>query len=1558
MNSLRCLPRALRQSQIPCARLLGRFLGAFFSHTRGWHYSVSFHEAAALSQSLLEIFSASASVMQFDKRKFQAVQNFQLTINRPDDKTFNHFRACLAMSTANARKNPMNVVDKPMTSQTPFILTEPTSLTNSCDDFHSCHFIHDDNSREVAVAEKAFTKCHVWGRFDRFVVVIRHFLLLFISFIASAEASIQIDFSHSYTGATNSLQNTGNITLAFTVDGSGNVTLNASCVFTGPAAYVDEFDGLVGTISDPSIWGKSFSIVLSSSGNGSLRISNSGNGLSVQGGNAERLDFSNEQITATVSAPGTDFKLLELDYAHATAVTDTKMSVAGIAYNLTGSGGAVDVSAQGINGTFTLDSSIDTDSQGFVLGGLSFDLLNIPLVASDTVVSFANSGTGFGPTPAFLLSGSNTATISLAFTINNTGVISLNASTTSTNSTFIATVNEWDSPNVGIVTDSWLLGKSFTLTGSSSVSGGNGNLSISELGGGGIGIQGENSNRVDGLNYGVGDASSTPETLTWILNAPAGLELAFKNWSYSEGAGGDIRVSIGTAISDFPNMTNATNTLTLPDVSLAHGQAISFKEITGVGATTGAGISGFSFAVLSSTTPPTGADGFDNGAGNLLWTNAANWNPEGVPSAPSDAIINGYNVSLNSPAPSNPDELLIFNGSLTLTGSGALSLRSMTIGRDLSKNARLVMNGSGVSFGYNGSSSTDEFVLGSAGTAESKPDNGGCEPLELGAAKLVLDQGTEWILDGSNFTGSFPIGYRFVLANFGSFSGSIAGLRTRNFNMPANRRLELVATSSSIYYEVISQTAAIGPNIILINVDDMAGGQHFGFEGRNCLTPALDTLSSTGIRFTLAMAASTVCGPSRYSLLTSRWPSRNTSSNFANLYPLGALGRFGVSDTDLEHDGQNIGAWLKQAGYRTGFVGKSHVLDDDLKNTAAWGAKGLLTYGKTLDPATNAAVNGAMQHNHRVVCQMMREHGFDYVDGFYHANLKELYSDKLNVHNQEWVTSRALRFIDENHDSRFFLYMAPTINHGPVNNNLDYTLRANKSYTSAGYLPNEDYSFMPTRQAIINQVNAAGKDLISARETWLDYSVQAIINKLNQHGVRNDTLIIFTSDHGEKTLYGPLVWGKSSLYDLGLKVPLVMNWPNGIVSPGRTYTELVSQADIVPTLLQMAGSSSLPTRPIDGVSLVPVLSGSNAVVRDDVFCEIGYARGVRTKNHKYIALRYTPAIHAQIASGYQWPEYNVNSQLTGGTIPRPYYVNNNGLGAGAASTNPTYFDDDQLYNMITDPNEDTNLYGQNPATSYALKKRLASYIGGISGRPFRQFSDPSREFSPTPTTTPAAPASLQIQFLAINSVKFDWVDAANSELGYVLRKKINGGNTQIIAELPPGSTTATVALDANVEDIVIEVASYNILGDSGINQDMLAPESWRYRTFATIDPSLSLPVSQWSRDADSDGVSTLWEYAFGTNPLLSASVLRPLQRMTSEAGNNYLEYLIPRDRRRGLQFFGSVSTDLSAWQSGAPHCMTVEDEPTHLLFRSATPVSSSAKQYIRAEMTDPPGGTP
>jgi autotransporter-associated beta strand protein len=1234
------------------------------------------------------------------------------------------------------------------------------------------------------------------------------------------------------------------------------------------------------------------------------------------------------------------------------------------------SGGTLNITGTFVSGTslrFGTSSAGLTSAQlnSITAGGIASFALNSDgylidapppeLVANDAVVGFASAVSG---STTFELAGSATSTITLTFSINNAGVIALDASTNATNSTFSTAVNAWDNSNVGSVADAALLGKTFNLTGTAS---GGGNLTVTGNNGGGIGIQGENSNRVDGLNYGTGGATSTPETLTWTLSAQPGLSLSFKNWSYVAGALSDIRVSNGTTNTDFANLVGTTGTSALSNFQLSDGESLTFKEIPDMATTDGAGISGFSFEVI-----PAAINEylFDNGGGNNLWTNSTNWYPNGAPASTADAIIDGYNVILNTAASSSIDELRIPNGSLTLSGTGALSMRAMTIGRDLTKTVRLVMDGSGVSFAYNGSSATDEFAVGSGATVETKPNSGGSEPLELGVAKLVLDTGAQWIVDGTN-AGSlaYNIGDRLVLANFGSFTGSTHAIRARNFDLPSNRCLKLVATGTTIYYEVASQAVPTGPNIIIINTDDQAADQHFSFDGRTCITPTLQSLVDTGIKFNAAFCASSVCGSSRYALLTSRWPSRNTSDNFITRYPLGTLGRFGVSDTELERDGQNIGAWLQQAGYRTGFVGKSHVLDDKLNFTSNWGAKGLITYAKTANPETDAAVNAAMQHNHRIVCQDMRALGFDYVDGFYHANLKELYSDKLNVHNQEWLTSRALKFIDENRSERFFLYMAPTLNHGPVNDTLTTDLRSDPRFTSAGFLPNEDYSFMPTRQAIIDEVkqklgitneNTQKDKLITARETWLDYSVKAIIDRLTTYGIRNDTLIIFTSDHGEKTLSTPLIWGKTSLYDLGLKVPMVMNWPNGITNPGRSYNELISHVDIGTTLLALTGASNLPTRPMDGVSLAPVFAGSSAAVRDDVFGEIGYARGVRTKTRKYIAVRYKPDIYAQIALGTGFPESNLNSQPTGGTVPRPYYLDNTGLGAGVATTNPTYFDDDQLYNLSTDPNENTNIYGQEPATAYDLKKRLAYYIGSIPDRPFRKFSDSSREFSPKPTSAPTQPGSgsVAMAFNSLNQVQLTWTDAANSELGYVIRKTVNGGTPVIVGEYPPGTTTAAVNLDSGVEDILLQVASYNEVGDTAVNKDLLSPEPWRDRTFYGVSkPS-------WSSDADGDGVTMLMEYAAGTNPLSASSVARPEMRMTTESSNRFLEYVLPRSSRRGTQFRGAVSTDLSTWQSGSPHCTIVETGTSQMIFRSATPVSGAARQFIRAEMIDAPTDQP
>ena len=103
------------------------------------------------------------------------------------------------------------------------------------------------------------------------------------------QAQVTVDFSHS-NGTAGAAQNTGDITLAFTVDGAGNVTLDASCADPDPVTYVDEFDGSVGTVSDPAMWGQSFSIELSESGSGNLRVDATGSGKRPRHVGPELLD--------------------------------------------------------------------------------------------------------------------------------------------------------------------------------------------------------------------------------------------------------------------------------------------------------------------------------------------------------------------------------------------------------------------------------------------------------------------------------------------------------------------------------------------------------------------------------------------------------------------------------------------------------------------------------------------------------------------------------------------------------------------------------------------------------------------------------------------------------------------------------------------------------------------------------------------------------------------------------------------------------------------------------------------------------------------------------------------------------------------------------------------------------------------------------------------------------------------------------------------------------------------------------------------------------------------
>ncbi len=84
-------------------------------------------------------------------------------------------------------------------------------------------------------------------------------------------------------------------------------------------------------------------------------------------------------------------------------------------------------------------------------------------------------------------------------------------------------------------------------------------------------------------------------------------------------------------------------------------------------------------------------------------------------------------------------------------------------------------------------------------------------------------------------------------------------------------------------------------------------------------------------------------------------------------------------------------------------------------------------------------------------------------------------------------------------------------------------------------------------------------------------------------------------------------------------------------------------------------------------------------------------------------------------------------------------------------------------------------------------------------------------------------------------------------------------------------------------------------------------------------------------------------------------VAKPTMRITTDMGHRFLEYGLPRSSRRGVQFRGSVSTNLTTWQSGSPHCAVVEEAANQMIFRSAAPISGTPHQFIRVEMIDPSG---
>jgi hypothetical protein len=323
---------------------------------------------------------------------------------------------------------------------------------------------------------------------------------------------------------------------------------------------------------------------------------------------------------------------------------------------------------------------------------------------------------------------------------------------------------------------------------------------------------------------------------------------------------------------------------------------------------------------------------------------------------------------------------------------------------------------------------------------------------------------------------------------------------------------------------------------------------------------------------------------------------------------------------------------------------------------------------------------------------------------------------------------KSRKFIEQEKDNPFFLFFSTTLHLGPVPwaiKDVEYwsSFDADPRLTGEGYIDTV-WNFMPTRQEIQDKCVAEGFPESDAYTLLLDEGIKAIYDKVVDSNLEENTLIIFMPDHG--------MWrhGKATCHDFGLKVPMLVYWKNRII-PGSTYDGLVQTVDFLPTLLDIAGIDMPPDHEVDGISLKSIIETGEGEAHPSLFAELGYSRAVKTRDWKYIAIRYPEDVQEQIDNGETFPGYQDR------VLEYPSLTNNKHLGHYAALRNPHYYEKDQLYNLITDSAETVNVYDQHPEVLQQMRELLSGYLQTFENRPFGEFTltmsdPPSRAHSPVP----------------------------------------------------------------------------------------------------------------------------------------------------------------------------------------------------------------------------------
>ena len=366
------------------------------------------------------------------------------------------------------------------------------------------------------------------------------------------------------------------------------------------------------------------------------------------------------------------------------------------------------------------------------------------------------------------------------------------------------------------------------------------------------------------------------------------------------------------------------------------------------------------------------------------------------------------------------------------------------------------------------------------------------------------------------------------------------------------------------------------PNIILFFSDD-AGYADFGFQGNSKYrTPNLDKLASEGVKFTDGYVTASVCSPSRAGLMTGRYPQR-----FGHYTNLPGKPDPNVPDSvrGLPLSQITMADLLKKNGYVTGIIGKWHLGREPR----------FLPYNRGFDEFFGIPGGGS---------RYFYPESLKYLD----CNYKDITKDSL-PYLTDAFGNEAVDFIERHKNEPFFLYLSFNAPHTP--------LQAPDSLIG---LFDADF------RTGVRKKNAA-------MTTSLDENIGKVLSKLDELGLTENTLIVFTNDNGgampyNASLNDPLRGTKGTFLEGGIRVPFIMKWPKHI-EPGIVYYYPVSTLDLLPTFLAAAGGKLPGDRDYPGVDLLPYLNGKNKERPHKIlFWRNVYRKAVRKDDWKLVITPY------------------------------------------------------------------------------------------------------------------------------------------------------------------------------------------------------------------------------------------------------------------------------------------------------------------------------------------------